>query len=267
MKPVVYEHPLSPYAQKVKIALREKGVDFDAALPDAIGSGTATGDFASGSPRGEVPLFVDADGTTVFDSTIILEYVEDRWPEPPLLPATPAERARVRMLEDALDTHFEAITWGLSEIRFFGRAPGVLGERMQADGGRQLEAWFAWLEAQLGDRSWFNGDAFGWGDLCVVPFLNGAAGFGHVPGGALGAWLARANERPSVAESARAAQGAAFEDSPIAMEQVAKALEQGLFQREYRDHRLEWMIKTGGLEVVADGLEKSNIRFISPFPA
>ena len=123
-----------------------------------------------------------------------------------------------------------------------------------------------WLESQLGERRWFNGDAFGWGDLCVVPFLNGAVGFGHVPGGALGAWLARANERPSVAESATAAQGAAFEDSPIAMEQVAKALEAGLFQREYRDHRLEWMVKSGGLEVVADGLEKSNIRFIDPFP-
>ena len=45
------------------------------------------------------------------------------------------------------------------------------------------------------------------------------------------------------------------------MTDVAKLVEEGLFKREYRDHRLEWMIKVGGLEVVAKGLERDNIRF------
>jgi glutathione S-transferase/RNA polymerase-associated protein len=45
------------------------------------------------------------------------------------------------------------------------------------------------------------------------------------------------------------------------MTDVAKMVEQGLFKREYRDHRLEWMIKVGGLEVVTKGLAKDNIRF------
>jgi glutathione S-transferase/RNA polymerase-associated protein len=45
------------------------------------------------------------------------------------------------------------------------------------------------------------------------------------------------------------------------MEDVASLVEQGLFKREYRDHRLEWMIKVGGLEVVTKGLENDNIRF------
>jgi len=104
----VYDHPLSPYGQKVKIALSEKGVEFEAVQPGAIGSGQTQGPFAEVSPRGEVPVLVD-DATAVFDSTVILEYIEERWPEPALLPAAPAERARVRMLEDAMDTHFEAI--------------------------------------------------------------------------------------------------------------------------------------------------------------
>ena len=43
-------------------------------------------------------------------------------------------------------------------------------------------------------------------------------------------------------------------------------MEQGLFKREYRDHRLEWMVKTGGIEIVAAGLAKGNIRFVDPFP-
>jgi glutathione S-transferase/RNA polymerase-associated protein len=45
------------------------------------------------------------------------------------------------------------------------------------------------------------------------------------------------------------------------MGDVAKLLEQGLFKREYRDHRLEWMVKSGGLEVVTQGLARGNIRF------
>src|SRR5206468_2797728 len=66
--------------------------------------------FAAANPRLEVPALVDGD-TRVFDSTIILEYIEDRWPTPPLLPVAPAERARVRMLEELCDTYVEPISW------------------------------------------------------------------------------------------------------------------------------------------------------------
>jgi glutathione S-transferase/RNA polymerase-associated protein len=264
----VYDHPLSPYGQKVKIALMEKGVAFEAPLPGNIGSGNTGGEFARVSPRGEVPVLVDGD-VAVFDSTIILEYIEDRWPEPALLPRAAADRARVRMLEDAMDTHFEAITWGMSEIRNFGRAPGALGETMLARAGEQIAGWYLWLEGQLGDRAWFNGDAFGWGDLSIAPFVNGAAGFGHrpAPGSRLADWHARVNARPSVAACAKAAAAVGFDSAAVSLEAVRQAMEQGLFKREYRDHRLEWMIKTGGMEVVQQGLEKRNIRFIEPFPA
>jgi glutathione S-transferase len=263
---IVYDHPLSPYGQKVKIALLEKGVPFEAPMPGSIGSGATSGDFARVSPRGEVPALVD-DAVAIFDSTVILEYIEDRWPRPALLPVSPAERARVRMLEDTMDTHFEAITWGLSEIRNFGRASGGLAEAMLKRGGEQIVAWYAWLDAQLGDRAWFNGDAFGWGDLSVVPFVNGAAGFGHRPaaGSALATWLERANARDSVAACREAAAAVGFDSEAVSLDAVRSAMEQGLFKREYRDHRLEWMIKTGGLAVVEEGLRKHNIRFIEPF--
>jgi glutathione S-transferase len=262
----VYDHPLSPYGQKVKIALQEKGVPFEAIMPGNIGSGATGGEFARVSPRGEVPTLIDGD-TAVFDSTIILEYIEERWPEPSLLPQGAAERARVRMLEDAMDTHFEAITWGLSEIRNFGRASGALAESMVARGGEQILAWYSWLETQLGERAWFNGGDFGWGDLAVVPFVNGAVGFGFQPpaGTALAAWLARANERDSVAVCRRAAAAVGFDSEAVSLDAVRSAMEQGLFKREYRDHRLEWMIKSGGLFVVEEGMRKQNIRFIEPF--
>ena len=263
---IVYDHPLSPYGQKVKIALLEKGVPFDARMPDAIGSGATAGEFAAASPRGEVPALIDGD-VAVFDSTIILEYIEDRWPEPPLLPAEPAERARVRMLEDAMDTHFEAITWGLSEIAYFGRATGELAETMRARAAAQIGGWYQWLEGELEGREWFSGAGFGWGDLSVVPFVNGAVGFGHVPGAGsrLAEWLERANARPSVASCAEAAAAVGFDSEAVSLDAVKDAMDQGLFKREYRDHRLEWMIKSGGLAVVEAGLEKKNIRFIEPF--
>jgi glutathione S-transferase/RNA polymerase-associated protein len=259
----LYDHPLSPYGQKVKIAMREKGVAFEAVSPGGLGAGGAAGAFAEANPRAEVPTLTDGE-VSVFDSTVILEYLEDRYPTPALLPKSAADRARVRMIEEVMDTHFEPINWGLSELRWFKRAEGDQAKAIEAAAGRQLAGFFAWLERQLGAREWFNGEAFGWGDLAVVPFLNGSAGQGHPPpeGSKLAAWLARANARPSVtatvAEIAAMARGAG-------MPNVAELVAKGLFKREYRDHRLEWMIKSGGLDVVLKGLERGNIRFTPDF--
>lgn len=253
----LYEHPLSPYAQKVKIALREKGVAFEAALPGGLGAGGAAGDFAAANPRAEVPVLIDGE-TAVFDSTIILEYIEDRWPAPALLPAGTADRARVRMIEEVMDTHFEAVNWGLGEIGWFRRAQGELAASLVAAAARQTRGFFAWLERQLGDRAWFNGGDFGWGDLAVAPFVATSLSVGNAPaeGSALAAWLERVSARPAVATTL--AEARAFD---LAASDVAGLVARGLFKREYRDHRLEWMIKSGGLEVVVKGLEAGNIRF------
>ncbi|MBA4337426.1 MAG: glutathione S-transferase family protein [Hyphomonas sp.] len=257
---LLYEHPLSPYAQKVKISLREKGVPFDVRLPEGIGTGATGGGFASANPRGEVPALIHG-GTAIFDSTIILEYIEDVWPAPPMLPADPASRAKVRMIEDVMDTQFEAITWGLGELNFFKRAEGSLKAHMEAQARTQASAFFAMLETQLGDADWFNGAKFGWGDLSVVPYLNGAAGFGIAPaaGSRLARWFERANARASVAQTRKESEA-----SIGGMAQVDQAVKAGLFKRQYRDHRLEWMMKSGGREIVLSGLETGTIRFTGP---
>ena len=257
----LYEHPLSPYAQKIKIALREKDEPFELALPAGMGAGGASGAFAAANTRAEVPVLIDGE-TAVFDSTIILEYIEDRWPTPPLLPAGAADRARVRMIEEVMDTHFEAINWGLGELNWFRRADGELAEKLKANAARQTQGFFAWLERQLGDRPWFNGEAFGWGDLAVAPFVGTSVSVGNRPaeGTKLAAWLERVFARPSVARTI--AEARAFD---IGASNVADLVAKGLFKREYRDHRLEWMIKSGGLEVVVKGLEAGNIRFAPDF--
>ncbi len=265
MSVIVYDHPLSPYGQKVKIALIEKGVSFEAPMPDGIGAGSSVSDFLQASPRGEVPALVEGDDVRVFDSTVILEYIEDRWPDPPMLPAGPLERARVRMLEDTMDTHYEAINWGIQEIRFFGRATGELAANIEAKAAGQIKGWYQWLDSQLENRSWFNGEQFGWGDLSVVPHLNGSRWFGFEPEGRLLEWLERVNERDSVAQVREAAQQVRFDGPNSNIEALQQAVAAGAFKREYRDHRLEWMIKSGGLSVVEEGLSKNNIRFIDVF--
>jgi glutathione S-transferase/RNA polymerase-associated protein len=259
----LYDHPLSPYGQKVKIALREKGVAFETVSPGGLGAGGAAGEFVAANPRAEVPTLVDGE-LAIFDSTVILEYIEDAYPTPALLPATPAERARVRMIEEVMDTHFEPIAWGLSELRWFKRATGDEAAKIEAAAAKQVEGFYAWLERQLGEREWFNGAGFGWGDLAVVPFVNGVAGQDLTPPASsrLAAWHARANARPSVAETT--AEIAAMARTS-GMANVADLVEKGLFKREYRDHRLEWMIKSGGLDVVLKGLERGNIRFSPGF--
>ncbi|HZP43920.1 MAG TPA: glutathione S-transferase family protein, partial [Candidatus Binatia bacterium] len=137
---LLWEHPLSPFAQKVKIALAEKGVPFETRMPDLLGGGDAA--FAAASPRREVPVLVDGD-TTVFDSTIILEYVEDRWPTPPLLPREPAARARVRMLEELCDTYYEAINWAV-----FPAVHGAAWSGNSPAAGSRLAAWLERVSAR-----------------------------------------------------------------------------------------------------------------------
>ena len=250
----LHEHPLSPYAQKVKISLYEKSVPFEATIPNLFGSDPA---FEAASPRREVPCLVDGD-LAVFDSTIILEYLEDRYPTPAMLPASPAERARVRMIEELCDTYYEAINWALAEIRYFRRASGDGAERLTARAGEQIAGVHTWLERELANRAWFNGESFGWGDLSVAPYVAASAGFGFTPGAGskLAAWVGRIQQRPSVTRTLGEAAAAL-----AAFDQVSSLVDSGVFVREYRDHRLEWMMRSGGRDIVLDGMEKKNIRF------
>lgn len=259
---VLYEHPLSPYVQKVKIALREKGIEFQTKTPDVSEGSFAGSEFLEANPRREIPTFIDGDAK-IFDSTIMLEYIEEKWPSPPLLPSNPIERARSRMIEEFMDTYYEPINWGLGEINFFGRAKGELAETIIGNAKHHAQKCHQWLTKQLGDREWFNGDRFGWSDICVIPHINvSSTAFGIAPeaDSPLVNWSNHVNALPSVVQTVLEAN-----NSMASLEQFSNLLKQGLLKREYRDHRLEWMIRMGGLQVVLDGIEKDNIRFSSDF--
>ncbi len=257
MTVTVLEHPLSPYAQKVKLALHYKNIPFTVEHP----IGTADLDtFLSVSPRGEVPALIHED-RSLYQSSVIGAYIDETWPDPHLLPSDSFERAQVRLIEDVMDTHFEANTWALGEILVFGRAEGAEADRLCKYAEDQIRGWYKWLEPRLSKYGWFNGDSYGWGDICVVPFVNGASRSYIAPseGTRLAEWHSRINKRDDVKKVAKAALEAVLD--PVTM----KAAIAGGFKREYRDHRLEWMLRAGGIDVVSTGLAAGNIRFNGSF--
>jgi glutathione S-transferase/RNA polymerase-associated protein len=162
------------------------------------------------------------------------------------------------MLEDLCDTYYEPINWGAFEIRAFGRATAELAEKMLARASEQIAGVNSYLEHQLGTRQFFNGDSFGWGDLSVAPYVHAAAFSGNAPApdSRLGKWLERVRARPSVSIVFQQAL-----DSMSAVSVIPQLIASGQFVREYRDHRLEWMLRSGGLEIVLEGMQKKNIRF------
>lgn len=254
---ILFEHPRSPYAQKVRILLREKNMPFITKMVDGIGSGSEAAEFKNLNPRREVPV-IQVDGETVFDSTVILEYLEEKFPDPPLMPVNPFARARARTIEDVFDTQWEAINWGLGELYYFYRGDDTSRQALRTAAEHDADIMYRWLERQLADFEWLSGDRFGWSDICAVPFVATTERFGVLPkaGSAVAAWLARTQSRPAVKTTV--AEAHAYHKE---MPEAVAALETGAFKREYRDHRLEWMIRAGGLAVVVDGLQKNNIRF------
>jgi glutathione S-transferase len=251
---VLYQHPISPYVRKVKLALLEKGLDFERRT---LSPGDFDGSELGGmNPRREVPALVD-DGTVIVDSTIICEYLEERYPEPALYPTSAAERARARMLEDMADIELEPAIWAVMEVQVFGRASGELATKLleaaQTAIGRQYDR----LEQQLAAAPYLTGEKFGIADIAFLPHVAGAGMFGIKAGPGrpkLGEWVKRVRARPSVQteeNEVRASIAASLAD----VEQAR------LRPRQYRDHRLEWMLKHGGLPIVLDGIERRTIQF------
>jgi glutathione S-transferase len=257
------EHPRSPYAQKVRILLREKAIPFTTRLPDGVGSGALADELQRANPRLEVPI-LKIGSASLFDSTIILEFLEETYPESALMPVQPLARARARTIEDVFDTHWEAVNWGLGEIDLWRRAGEALGTLLRAEAEREVRFLYRWLERQLGEADWLSGSQFGWTDLCAAPFVATTERFGlpPQPGSAVERWFERLRARPSVRDTI--AEAAALHRE---MPELIALMENGSFKRQYRDHRLEWMIRAGGVQVVLDGIAKGNIRFtgLEPF--
>jgi len=121
---------VSNYYNKVKMQLLEKGVPFEEVLVWASQDEA----YLARSPRGKVP-YIEVDGRTLAESSAICEYVEDAYPQNPLLPKDPFERAKVRELTVFLDLHVELVARRLYREAFFG---GKISEETKAEVEKDL---------------------------------------------------------------------------------------------------------------------------------
>lgn len=107
---------ISNYHNKVRIALLEKGVPFE---ESENVHGSQKPEYLAKSPMGKVP-YLDVDGQLLRESAVILEYLEDAYPQKPLLPKDPLQRARVRELVTFIELHNELVVRRLYNGLFFG---------------------------------------------------------------------------------------------------------------------------------------------------
>ena len=111
---ILYDFGNSVCCQKVRITLVEKGLTWEARRVDLFKTEQYDPDYLKLNPKGVVPTLVH-DGTPVIESTLICEYIDETFPDPPLIPKEPAERARMRLWSKFVD---EGLFDGATELSF-----------------------------------------------------------------------------------------------------------------------------------------------------
>lgn len=217
----LYSAPLSLFSRKVEIALAEKSLAFERVMvPFSQEAGYAPKDpvVIAANPKAQVPVLVDGE-LTLFDSTLILEYLEDAYPKPALFPAGAAARAACRTYELAAD---EILLPMVAKLMYRTEPPDRDPERRQrqeADGAqaeREIESYYAALERKLSGAAFLCGE-FSVADIAMfmtILFANrlGAPATAQYP--ALQQWFARVKSRPSAAKAAGEVAAADRELSP-----------------------------------------------------
>jgi glutathione S-transferase len=198
----LYSGPISLFTAKVRIALAEKDLAYerievgyslkDAYLPHHP-------EVARLNPKGEVPVLLN-DDVVVYDSTLILEYLEERYPSPPLYPASLKERARCRQLEAYGDEVLFPDLWTLISEVLYNSQNGTTDASNIDQARTNFETHYQRLDDQLGEQAYLAGP-FSVADIGNFIFINTAALLGAPMAPAynrLTAWVARVSERPAV---------------------------------------------------------------------
>ena len=170
---------LSPYVRKVLVCLDLKGVEYRI---DPIVPFYGNDEFTKISPVRRIPVLID-DCVTLSDSTVICEYLEDRYPTPALLPSSPADRARARWIEEYADTRMgEVFIWRFfNEIVIKRFVWGEATDDAVIENTRTVEIpqVLDYLESELPSQHTFFFGEIGVADVSVAAFFRNAefAGF------------------------------------------------------------------------------------------
>jgi len=177
---VLYDYYRSSAAYRVRIGLNLKGVDYEHRPINLVESEQASADYRALNPQGLVPM-LEIDGHKLTQSLAILVYLDQRFPDPPLMPRDPADGAHVRAMAMivACDVH------PLNNLRVLRYLKGELGRSQD-----EVDRWYAhWITeglgaleamAKAGAGDFLFGDAPTIADVCLVPQLYNARRF-NVP--------------------------------------------------------------------------------------
>jgi glutathione S-transferase len=161
----------SPYVRKVRIVMAEKKLDYQFELEDVWTRDA----IMKSNPLGKVPVLVMEGGEAVFDSRVIVEYIDTRSPVGKLIPETGRERTEVRTWEALGDGLQDAAILARLEQNWAGRSEG---QRSAAWVSRQMDKVHACLAAMsqgLGDKAWCSGTHFTLADIatgCALGYLD-----------------------------------------------------------------------------------------------
>jgi glutathione S-transferase len=170
-QPTIVGSYLSPYVRKVLACLHLKGVDCSV---DPIVPFYGDEEFARISPLRRVPVLIDGD-VTIADSTVICEYLDERYAGAPLLPSGAAARARARWLEEFADSRMgDVFIWRLYNQRVINRFVWQVppDDAMVARAiGEEIPAILDYLEPQLPVDGYLFGDAMSLADVAIASFF------------------------------------------------------------------------------------------------
>jgi len=179
----LYDADRCPYCARVRIVLAEKGIEYETVEID-LDDRPAW--IYEKNPLGRVPI-LEEDTFVLAESAVIDEYLDDRYPDPPLWPVDPADRALGRLLV----------------FRFDQLSKPYYAVRREEEGARErLDAALATLDAVLQERKFLSGREFGLADVAYVPWILRARDRMEVdlerfP--ALAEWVGRLEQRSSIA--------------------------------------------------------------------
>lgn len=166
----LYASQTSPYARKVRVVMAEKKIDYQMVEVDVWSPDTAIGQF---NPLGKVPCVVMEDGGAVFDSRVIVEYVDTLTPVSRMIPQGSRERLEVRCWEALADGLLDAAL--LARLEHTQRGPAERSERWVRRQLGKIDSALVAMANGLADRSWCAGNHYSLADVavgCALSYLD-----------------------------------------------------------------------------------------------
>ena len=198
---------IGPNPRVVRMFIAEKGIEIPKQAVDLRGGENRQEAHLKRNPMGQMPTLELDDGSYLAEITAICEYLEEKYPKPPLIGSSPEERAQCRMWTRRLDLNIaEPATNGFrygEGLKFFEKRIPVIPE---ASSGLKMIAAkrLQWLNEQMADgREWICGKRFTLADIllyCWIEFGNQVGQPLDQANGNIVAWLARVGTRPTVKE-------------------------------------------------------------------